>query len=65
MLILTRRLGETINVGDQQSVKLEIRVLGYEKGEVKLGLSAPKDMLLLRGEIDHRPRQFHGKDERE
>jgi carbon storage regulator CsrA len=63
MLILTRRLGETINVGDQQSVKLEIRVLGYEKGEVKLGLSAPKDMLLLRGEIDNRPRRFNAKDE--
>ncbi len=43
----------------RQTVKLEIRVLGYEKGEVKLGLSAPKDMLLLRGEIDHRPRRFN------
>ena len=65
MLILTRRIGETINVGDQTTVNLEIRVLGYRNGEVEIGLTAPQEMVLVRGEIDHRPRQFHGKDERE
>jgi len=65
MLILTRRMGETINVGDQTTVNLKIRVLDFKNGEVRIGLTAPQEMLLLRGEIDHRPRQFHGKDERE
>ena len=64
MLILTRRLGETINGGDQTRVNLEIRVLGYSNGEVEIGLTAPKEMLLLRGEIDNRPRRFQPRDER-
>ena len=63
MLVLTRRIGETINGGDKDTATLEIRVLGYKNGEVQLGLSAPKDMLLLRGEIDQRPRLFHSPDE--
>lgn len=65
MLILTRRRGETLNVGDKQTVSLEIRVLGYRNGEVEIGLSAPKEMLMLRGEIDQRPRQLNTRDERE
>ena len=59
MLILTRRIGETIYGGDSKTAILEIRILGYEKGEVKIGLTAPQEMVLVRGEIDKRPRRLN------
>jgi carbon storage regulator CsrA len=64
MLSLTRRIGEAIYGGDNQTATLEIRILGYEKGEVQIGLTAPQEMVLVRGEIDSRPRRFNTRDER-
>ncbi len=47
MLVLTRKLGESIWVGDN----VEIHVLECHSGGVKLGIDAPKDVLILRSEI--------------
>ena len=64
MLILTRRMGEAIYGGDNQTATLEIRELDFKNGEVKIGLTVPNDMVLVRGEIDSRPRRLDTNDER-
>ncbi|MBR7887920.1 carbon storage regulator CsrA [Marinomonas sp. A79] len=50
MLIITRRSGETINIGDDT----EITVLGIQGSQVRLGIKAPKDVSVHREEIYHR-----------
>lgn len=50
MLILTRKVGEVINIGDDISVC----VIEISKGNVKLGINAPKDVSILRQEIMER-----------
>ncbi len=47
MLILTRRIGETIMVGDEVTVT----VLGVKGNQVRLGVSAPKTIPVHREEI--------------
>lgn len=50
MLILTRRPGETLMVGDEVTVT----VLGVKGNQVRLGVSAPKDIAVHREEIYNR-----------
>jgi carbon storage regulator len=50
MLILTRRLGETILIGDQ----VKVTVLGVKGNQVRLGVHAPKEMQVDREEIRER-----------
>lgn len=50
MLILTRRSGESIMIGDSIMVK----VLGTRGGQVKIGVEAPKDVQVHRQEIYER-----------
>lgn len=48
MLILTRKIGDTVVIGDEVS----IRVLAVESHDrVKLGCSAPEDVSIYREEI--------------
>lgn len=47
MLILTRRVGETLMVGDDVTVT----VLGIKGNQVRLGVNAPKDVAVHREEI--------------
>lgn len=47
MLVLTRKQGETIRVGEN----IEIKVIRMEKGSVRIGIVAPKDVRILRGEL--------------
>lgn len=47
MLILTRRVGETINVGDDVTVT----VLGVKGNQVRIGIGAPKNVAVHRSEI--------------
>jgi carbon storage regulator CsrA len=47
MLILTRRVGETLMIGNEVTVT----VLSIKGNQVRLGISAPKDVAVHREEI--------------
>ena len=50
MLILTRRVGETLMIGDEVTVT----VLGVKGNQVRLGVNAPRDVAVHREEIYER-----------
>jgi carbon storage regulator len=47
MLILTRRVGETVVIGDD----ITVTVLGVKGNQVRLGVGAPKDVAVHREEV--------------
>ena len=56
MLILTRRVGETLVIGDEVTVT----VLGVRGNQVRLGVNAPKEVAVHREEIYQRIRMEKG-----
>ena len=50
MLILTRKVGETLVIGDE----ITITVLGVKGNQVRLGVNAPKEVAVHREEIYQR-----------
>jgi carbon storage regulator len=56
VLILTRRIGETVMIGDEVTVTV-LRVKG---NQVRLGINAPKEVSVQREEIFHRIRLEEG-----
>jgi carbon storage regulator len=55
MLILTRRVGESVMIGDEVS----ITVLGVKGNQVRVGVTAPKEVSVHRQEIYERIRKEH------
>ena len=50
MLILTRRVGQTVYIGDE----IQVMVLGVKGKQVKLGIAAPEEIAIHREEIYER-----------
>ncbi len=47
MLVLTRRLGEGVKIGDN----IKITVEKISKGQIKIGIEAPKEVVVAREEV--------------
>jgi len=50
MLILTRKVGETITIGEN----IQIQVLSVKGGQVRIGVEAPRDVMVNREEVYER-----------
>ena len=59
MLILTRRVGETLMIGDD----VTITVLGVKGNQVRIGVNAPRDVAVHREEIYERIQSDDGDQE--
>lgn len=53
MLILTRRMGETLTIGDE----ITVTVLGVKGNQVRVGVSAPRELPVHRQEVYERIRK--------
>ena len=60
MLILTRRVGETVMIGNEVTVT----VLGVKGNQVRVGVNAPKDVAVHREEIYERIKREEDHDAR-
>jgi carbon storage regulator len=47
MLILTRRIGETLKIGDE----IDVTILGVKGNQVRIGVNAPSKVAVHREEI--------------
>jgi len=61
MLILTRRVGETVMIGDD----VTITVLGVKGNQVRVGINAPKHVAVHREEIYERIKREQQPDDEE
>ena len=53
MLILTRRVGEAVHIGNN----ITVRVLGVKGGQVRIGFDVPKDINVIRTELLNKPKK--------
>ncbi len=53
MLVLSRNVGETIQIGEN----IEIQILGINRGQIRIGISAPREIQIVRSELLLRPRR--------
>lgn len=58
MLILTRRINETLNIGDE----VQVTVLGIKGNQVRIGINAPRDVPVHREEIYQRIKREEQRD---
>ena len=47
MLVISRKLNEKIKIGEN----IEIYIISIDKNQVKIGIEAPKEVTILRGEL--------------
>jgi carbon storage regulator len=56
MLILTRRTGETLRIGDD----VEVTVMAVNGSQVRIGIKAPRNVIVDRAEIAERKQRERG-----
>jgi len=56
MLVLTRRQGDWIRVGED----IVIKVTRIDAGKVRIGIDAPKSVRIVRGELEEREEEASG-----
>jgi carbon storage regulator len=56
MLILTRRIGETLKIGDN----IEVTILSLKGNQIRIGVNAPKDVEVHRSEVYERIQKERG-----
>ena len=61
MLILTRRVTESLMIGDDVTVT----ILGIKGNQVRVGVQAPKELAVHREEVYHRIRDEEGRNDDE
>ena len=61
MLVLARRLDESIQIGDN----IKITVVELQNGKVRLGIDAPPDVQIVRSELLTRMKKFELNAQRE
>lgn len=54
MLVLTRKMGESVVIGDNE---INVKVLGITGNQIRLGIDAPKEVSVHRQEIYDRIKQ--------
>jgi len=47
MLVISRKIGDKIQIGED----IEIFILSIDKNQIKIGIEAPKEIPILRGEL--------------
>ncbi|HAX72178.1 MAG TPA: carbon storage regulator [Firmicutes bacterium] len=47
MLVVTRKPGESLIIGDD----IEIKIIDLENGKIKIGIEAPKNIKIMRKEV--------------
>lgn len=50
MLVLSRHIGQSLKIGDN----IEIQILGIQRGQVRIGIEAPREINVVREELLHR-----------
>lgn len=58
MLVLTRRVGEAVKLGEE----ITVRVLGISGGQIRMGFDAPKETNIVRTELLEGPKARPAKD---
>ena len=54
MLILTRRISESVFIIHPDGTLIDIRILGMAGNQVRIGVGAPKNLLVYRAEVMRR-----------
>lgn len=52
MLILTRRIGEVLNIYTPDGKAMKVIMLATKGRQIRIGIEAPKDVQIVRAEID-------------
>ena len=58
MLVLTRRVGEAVKLGEE----ITVRILGISGGQIRMGFDAPKETNIVRTELLEGPKARQAKD---
>ena len=51
MLVLSRKLGEKILIGDPAEPRITITVVDIDRGKIRLGIEAPREVPVFREEL--------------